>query len=414
MAVSRRFFLQSLAGLTLGLGRRGWASPPARVVVVGGGWSGLAAAATLRRLVPDFEVTLVEPRAAFFSLPLSNAVLAGTLDPARLVRDPARAAARHGYRLIRARVDAIDRGRRELRAGDARIDYDWLVLAAGIRHDYAALAGGDAAAGEWIARHHGAAFDDGDEILGLQRRVETFRGREFLIAVAPGPARCPPAPYERAAAIAHRFRRIAPEARLTILDPGGGMPAFRQVFAERHAGRVRLVTHAEITGVDPERRLVRTAFEDFPFDEAVLMPPQRAPALAEAAGISGADGWVAVDPLHMHAAADERIFPVGDLLGPVSPLFGHFPKTAHVALRLGALAAARIAARAAGREMPADLPDSVCHVTTDYGLPEGQRIEAGYRRRGDGLLVQAVRQQRNSQPRGEDMAWLEQALDSLF
>ena len=296
MRRARREFLQILAALSLGCPGNARAAAGARVVIVGGGWGGLAAAAALRQMAPELDVTLVEPRTSFFSLPLSNAVLAGTLDSARLVRDPAKAAARHGYRRRQGRVDVIDRDRRELRIGDQRIGYDWMVLAAGIRHDYTALAGGVAAHGAWISRHHGAALDDGDEVLGLRRRIESFRGREFLLAVPPAPARCPPAPYERAAAILHRLRQVAPGAHLTVLDPGAGPAAFRQVFNERYRARVRLVAHAEITGVDSGRRVVSTTFEDFPFDDAVLMPPQRPAALAEAAGLVGPDGWVAVDP----------------------------------------------------------------------------------------------------------------------
>jgi hypothetical protein len=33
------------------------------------------------------------------------------------------------------------------------------------------------------------------------------------------------------------------------------------------------------------------------------------------------------------------------------------------------------------------------------------RIEARYRQRGDGLIVQTVRQHEDPQPRGEDLDW---------
>jgi hypothetical protein len=60
------------------------------------------------------------------------------------------------------------------------------------------------------------------------------------------------------------------------------------------------------------------------------------------------------------------------------------------------------------------LPESMCHVTTDFQLPEGFQLSATYRRRGDGLIMQSVRQQRNPQPRGEDMTWLDGQLAQLF
>lgn len=47
----------------------------------------------------------------------------------------------------------------------------------------------------------------------------------------------------------------------------------------------------------------------------------------------------------------------------------------------------------------------VCHVHTDVEPMEMMRIDAQYRRRGDGLITQTVRQHEDPQPRGEDVAW---------
>ena len=53
------------------------AQTTARVVVVGGGFAGVACARTLKRLDPKLSVTLVEPEKLFTAYPLSNDVLAG-------------------------------------------------------------------------------------------------------------------------------------------------------------------------------------------------------------------------------------------------------------------------------------------------------------------------------------------------
>ena len=97
---------------------------------------------------------------------------------------------------------------------------------------------------------------------------------------------------------------------------------------------------------------------------------------------------------------------VGDLLDSVSPLFGYYPKTAHIAARLGASAALQIAAHSRGQSpAPVDLPQRICHVWLDADPAEQLIIEAQYRQRGDGLLTQAVRQHDNPQPRDEDLQW---------
>ena len=51
-----------------------------RVIVVGGGWSGLTMAKYLKRDHPKFDVVLIEKRAMFMSCPISNLWLADVVN----------------------------------------------------------------------------------------------------------------------------------------------------------------------------------------------------------------------------------------------------------------------------------------------------------------------------------------------
>jgi NADH dehydrogenase FAD-containing subunit len=423
MALTRRRLLAGLgAGALLWQPtlRAATSKAKGKVVVVGGGWGGLAAAAELRRLARALDVTLLEPKASFFSLPLSNAWLAGLIDAGRLQRDYAPAAARHGYRYVRSEVIAIEREKRLVHSAGGLFDYDWLVLATGIRHDYRAWFGDDLAAARDADSRYGAAYRAADDIAALKRKIDDFAGGDLLMTIPPPPYRCAPAPYERASAIAHLFKQRRIKGRLIMLDPGPGILGFRQLFAERYRDQVTHIAHATVTTVDLAAKMVKTEFDSYRFDDAILMPPQQAHDLVWQAGLIGRDssgqptGWAAQDPLHLHALGDERVFLVGDVLGPVSPLYGYYTKTGHMAVQLGLIAAAEIAARASDAVPPVLLPDSICHVTSDFALPEGIRIEAAYRQRGDGVIVQTARQQRNPQPRGEDTAWLDETLAKIL
>ena len=398
------------------------AAPAARVVIVGGGWGGLACARALRWVAPTLNVTLIERDAGFFSLPLSNRVLAGTLDAARLQFDARAAAARHGYLRIEAGVTAIDRDKRRVRWPGGEAAYDWLVLAPGIRYDWSPWFGDDTDAAALCAQRFPCGMRAG-EFADLRRLLDGYAGGDLLMNVPLQPARCPPAPYERAVAIAARIRRERLKARLILIDPGPGALGFRSLFAERYRDEIVHLTNATITHVDPVARRVRTEFDDIRFDAALLAPPQQAGELVWQAGLVGAEaggeggrpgGWATVQPLSLRAVDDERIFVIGDAVGSVSPLFGHYPKSAHVAVRMAGIVAGEIAARAAGREAAAALPDSVCHVASDVAPAESLRIDARFHQRGDGVIVQTVRQHRDPQPRGEDEAWLASLVAEAF
>lgn len=396
------------------------AAPARRVVVVGGGWGGLSAARHLRGLAPELDVVLIERDARFRSLPLSNKWLVGQLDGARLVRDQRDAARAAGYRHVQAEVTAIDRDRRRVITAAGGFDYDWLVLALGVREDYAAWFGADRETAAFARARYAGAYGDATELDALKARLAAFTGGTLLMTIPPLPYRCPPAPYERAVLIAGWLDARRVPGRLLVLDPNTPPLGFQQRFDERHAERIDYRSQTRILALDPRRRTVRTEFDEFGFDDAILMPPQQAGELAWRADLIGTDaagrptGWVAADPLSFVARADARIFIVGDMLDRVSPLFGHYPKSGQMASRQGRGVARQIAALARGTMPPLEFPDSVCHIATRFDPPEALRIETSYRRRGDGEIQQQARTTRDAQPRGEDLAWAEEMFGELF
>ncbi|GAB1395166.1 FAD-dependent oxidoreductase [Rhodocyclaceae bacterium] len=413
--MTRRQFLARAAAFGAGF----WLVPPAwsnrtlapRIVVIGGGWGGLTAARYLHEVLPHAAITLLDRHARFWSCPLSNHWLVGRLDGALLSHDY-RAAAHHwSYRFVQDEVVAIDRSQRQVVTPGERFPYDWLVLAAGIRHDYAAWFGDDHETAAYARQHFPAAYTPGPEFPQLRDKLQAFAGGDLLMTIPPQPLRCPPAPYERAVMIASWLEQRQVPGRLVILDANPPFQAFQRAFQEAFPKRIVYHAQTRIVRVDPRQRVVESEFDQFSFADAILMPPQQAAELAWQADLIGRNandqptGWAAVEPLSFAAQQDERIFIVGDMIDRVSALFGHYPKSGQMASRQGRIVAYQIAARAAGTVPPQALPDSICHLTTQVDPPAALRIAASYRLRGDGEIVQQMKSERDPQPRGEDLAW---------
>ncbi len=384
-----------------------------RVVIVGGGWGGLSVASHLRRLAPEIDVTLVDRQPAFTSFALSNRWLvdhgAGTIER----QDYAVLAASRGYRFVHASVDSIDRAQRTVTTSAGSLPYDWLVLAPGIRENWAAWQVNDPQAVAELRQRHSSALLNAADLPALKKRLADFSGGDLLMTIPPAPYRCPPAPYERAMLIAWWLKTQKIPGKLVIIDPNPMMPAFKSILLDRFKAQVIYLDHASVRQVDLARNTVATDVDDIHFDEAMLAPPQQAADLLWSAGLirridgGQATGWGDQGGQDFRSAADERVFIIGDAAGLVSPLFGHYPKTGHVANRMGAIVARQIAARATGQTFPALLPESVCHVASSVDPLEYTRIEASYRQRGDGFLMQQVKQVREPNPAGEDKAWAE-------
>ena len=414
MGLSRRHFLAATAAFGASLTARAHLLPAPqgrRVVIVGGGWGGLAAARSLRQAAPELEVVVIEKEALFWSNPLSNQWLVGLSDGKLLIHDLGAAARAFGYTLIQAEVTAIDRERRQVVTARGSLGYDWLILAVGIRLDYSVWFGDDLKAAEHCRSRFPAAFTGAAEARALKRKLESFTGGDLVMTIPPLPYRCPPAPYERAGMIAWFMKRRGIKGRLHVLDPNPSALGFDRIYKDAYRDWITYLPQARVQAMDPYQQTVSTDFDTIPFADAILMPPQQAGDLTWQADLIARNpdgrptGWAAIDPVSLHAPGDERVFLVGDLIDKASLLFGHYPKTGQMAARLGRIAALAIAARSRGREPERLLPDSVCYVAARVEPLELMRIETHYRFRGDGVIQQTIKQTYDAQPEGEDEAW---------
>ena len=412
--MKRRPFLGTLLGLaSLGLSPRSLATSAAsgRVVIIGGGWGGLAAARELRTSAPQLDVTLIERQERFWSHPGSNRWLVGLADGALLSHDYAATAGRLGYRFVRGEVAAIDRGARRISTSSGEFDYDWLIIAAGIREDFSAWFGVDRNSIDHCRKNYASAFSTTSQHFGLKERLQRFTGGDLVMTVPAMPYRCPPAPYERAGLIAWWMKTRQVKGRLIVLDPNPPVMSFDRIFRDAYRDQITYVPQAQIKSLDPFKRQIITDFDTIDFTDAILMPPQQAADILWQSGLiaQGKDGkltgWAATDPVHLNVPGDEQVFVIGDAIDKVSLLFGHYPKTGQMAARQGRIVARQIAARAAGQSVDRALPESTCYVLSRAEPMELGRIDSSYRFRGDGLIQQAVKQSYEPQARDEDLKW---------
>lgn len=106
-----------------------------RVLVIGGGFAGLAAAKALARAPVD--VTLVDRRNHHVFQPLLYQVATASLSPAD-ISAPIRSVLRgqDNCEVVLAEVQAVDLAQRRLRIANGTVGYDYLVIAAGATHAY--------------------------------------------------------------------------------------------------------------------------------------------------------------------------------------------------------------------------------------------------------------------------------------
>ena len=106
-----------------------------KVVIIGGGFGGIAAARALKN--DDVQVTLIDKTNHHLFLPLIYQVATSVLSPSD-VAAPIREVLRkqRNVRVIMATVDKIDTAAKQVEASGLRYDYDYLIISSGVCNSY--------------------------------------------------------------------------------------------------------------------------------------------------------------------------------------------------------------------------------------------------------------------------------------
>jgi NADH:ubiquinone reductase (H+-translocating) len=237
-----------------------------RVLIVGGGFAGIAAARALKRA--DVEVLLVDRRNHHIFQPLLYQVATAVLSPSEIAAPIRQLEAKHkNLSVLLAEVKGIDLGARTVEAicpgiGSRKLEYDFLVIATGMRPSY-------------FGHDEFARFAPGLKSLNDAETIRTKilsalelaestddpkeRARQMTFAlVGAGPTG-----VELAASIAqlvsvtlrNNFRKIDPaKSRILLLDGGARiLPTFAESLSRKAAKRLTKLGVEISTGVKVEK-----------------------------------------------------------------------------------------------------------------------------------------------------------------
>jgi NADPH-dependent 2,4-dienoyl-CoA reductase/sulfur reductase-like enzyme len=345
-------------------------SAAGRVVIVGGGFGGATAAKYIKRRNPDIAVTLVEANDKFYTCPFSNLYLGGLRDFDSIGHSYDELTGEYGVELVTGWAQDVDGEAHTLTlaSGDV-LEYDRLVLSPGIDFRWGAIEGYDEAAAE-LAPH---AWKAGPQTQLLRSQLEAMDdGGTFVISVPDNPFRCPPGPYERVSLIANYFQNNKPNSKILILDAKENFSKqglFQAGWATLYGDMiewVNVVNDGRVVRVDAAAREVETEFGTIHTADVLnVVPPQKAGAIADAAGVTNEGGWAPVNPITFESTLVADIHVIGD-----ASVAAPMPKSGFSANSQGKVAAAAIVAAFAGEEPSTPSWANTCYslVGPEYGI----------------------------------------------
>jgi sulfide dehydrogenase [flavocytochrome c] flavoprotein chain len=376
--IRRRYVLAG--GLALPFVAR--AQGRARVVVVGGGFGGGTAARFVKQYDPALDVTLLEPNAAFIACPLSNEVIAGVrgMDKQRFGYGGLHAA---GVSVVGQAAASVDPATRVVTAANGgKFAYDRLILSPGIDIVWDALPGYDEAAAARLPH----AWKAGEQTLLLRDQLRDMKdGGVVVMSVPPNPYRCPPGPYERASLIAWYLRTHKPKSKIIVLDAKdvfSKQKLFQNAWKQLYPNTLEWVSQSDggtVTRVDPATRTFETDFASHQASVGIVVPPQRAGAIALRAGVADRTGWCPIDPVTFESRLVPNVHVIGD-----AAIAGAMPKSAFAANAQGKVCAGAVVALLGG-----DKPEEPRLINTCYSVasPDYGFSVAGVYRPVNGVLT---------------------------
>jgi NADH dehydrogenase len=338
------------------------------VVIVGGGFGGLAAAQALRHVPVD--VTLIDRRNFHLFQPLLYQVATGWLSPANIASTLRATLARQkNVRVLLAEVTDIEVAKRRVVLTDGSVEYDILVVATGSRHHYF---GHD----QWERKAPSLkTIEDATEIRrrifaafeAAERENDEKKQDEFLTFAIVGGG---PTGVELAGALGeiandtlrHDFRNIDPsKARILLIEAGDRIlptyPAELSAKAVEFLGRlgVTVQCNAQVTDLSDGSIIVARSegTDEIKCRTVVWAAGVQASFLGGViAKSTGAEldrsGRVLVGPA-LTITGHPEIFVIGDLANYPHQTGKPLPGVAPVAMQQGAYVGRAIAARLAGK-----------------------------------------------------------------
>jgi sulfide:quinone oxidoreductase len=329
----------------------------ARVLILGGGFGGVATAVTLReQLTPGDEIILVAKRPYFMVgfrktwAMLEMAPLDEGLRSLKLLE-------KRGIKVILGNVEAIDPAERSAVVDGQQISADALVVALGVRHAPEKVPGFD----EHVLNAYAL-----QGVEGVTQALREFQGGQIVMGVFGVPYQCPPAPYEIAILTKEYFVRRGVDVAIRVISPkplslwAAGAESSARLERRMAEFGIRFLPNMAVTAV--EAGAVICGQTRLPYDLALGVPPHIPVDVVRSSPLAGAGGWVHVDR-HTLETAFDNVYAIGDCTKIPVGTNGRIPLAGLFAEKEGIVVAHRIAAGLRGDEPTAVLDGHAgCYV----------------------------------------------------
>lgn len=262
------------------------------VVILGGGFGGLAAANELRQnLTQDIRITIIDKKDWFMMDLVKLWILNGTRE-FETSKKPIKNITKKGIEFVNEEVVKIIPNNKTVRTKYRQYHYDYLIIALGVELDSNKISG---------LQENSFILYDINDVPKIRDTIKQMKSGKIVITITSMPYKCPPAPFEAALLIRSVLEQIGTSSSVQIefyspapiTLPAGGPQVSDDILQILKSKNIEFYGNHKTIAVESKK----LKFEDGEtnFDILIAVPPHKVPSVIIDSGFAQEGKFLEVD-----------------------------------------------------------------------------------------------------------------------
>ena len=281
---------------------------PVNIVILGGGFGGLAAANELRENLPqDIRITIID-RKDWFMMDLVKLWMINGTREFELSKKPLEGVTKKGIEFVNEDILKIDPIGKLVRTKYRQLHYDYLIIALGVELAPEKIPG---------LKENGFILYDINDVQRIRDTLKQMKSGKIVMAITGLPYKCPPAPFEAALLIRSILEETGTSDSIQIdfysptpiTLPAGGAQVSEEIFQILKSKKIEFHGNHKTVAVEPNKIKFENA--ETSFDVLIAVPPHKAPSVTIESGFADIGKFVEVDKTCK--TKYEGVYAIGDV-----------------------------------------------------------------------------------------------------
>jgi sulfide:quinone oxidoreductase len=262
-----------------------------RILILGGGFGGLAAANELRTSLTDAKITVIDKKDYFMMDLVKLWIIKGTRQ-FETSKKPLQSITKKGIEFVNEQVIRIVPQQKKVTTTTREFSYDYLIIALGVELAPEKIVG---------LEQFGMILYDIEHVPKIRQKIIDMKSGSITFAITGMPYKCPPAPFEAALIVNQMLKELGKRDAFTvdfystapITLPAAGLEVSDQLLQMLNSENINF--HGSSKTIAVEDGIIQFENKNSArFDLLIAVPPHKAPKVVYSAGFAQEDQFINV------------------------------------------------------------------------------------------------------------------------